>query len=74
MARNEDDEGVRFEETKVVAQTDRAVLVKGEAFDDGELWIPRSVIHDDSEVWKQGDQGRLILKGWWARENGLEDF
>ena len=38
-----------------------------------EVWIPKSVIHDDSEVYRESDTtpGKLVLKGWWARKEGL---
>lgn len=50
------------------AQTTKAIHV----FVDGEgLWIPQSVVHDDSEVWKKGDEGTLVLHLWWAEKNGL---
>lgn len=34
-------------------------------------WIPKSVIHDDSEVYKDGDSGTLVLKEWFAEKEGL---
>lgn len=37
-----------------------------------ELWVPQSVIHDDSEVFATGDAGRLAVKAWWAKKEGLE--
>lgn len=36
------------------------------------LWVPFSVITDDSEVYDVGHAGKLIVKGWWARQAGLE--
>ena len=35
------------------------------------LWVPQSVVSDDSEVWKLNDQGDLIVKGWWAEAHGF---
>lgn len=44
-----------------------ALLVK---FEDGkELWIPKSVIHDHSEVWKEGQDGEVVVFAWWAEKN-----
>lgn len=34
-------------------------------------WIPQSCVHDDSEVWKPGQQGRLIVLAWFAEKEGL---
>lgn len=36
-------------------------------------WIPKSVIHDDSEVYQEGHEGRLVLAGWFADKEGLAD-
>lgn len=29
-----------------------------------ELWIPKSVVHDDSEVWKGGQDGDVVVFTW----------
>lgn len=36
-----------------------------------EKWIPVSCIHDDSEVYRAGDEGLLVLKKWFAEREGL---
>jgi hypothetical protein len=36
-----------------------------------EKWIPKSQIHDDSEVFRKGDQGKLVVTGWFAEKEGL---
>ena len=37
-----------------------------------EFWIPKSVIHDDSEVFRDTDiDGNLVVKTWWAEKNGF---
>lgn len=51
-----------------VAKSGKAILVK---IDGNEVWIPSSQVHDDSEVWKKGDKGTLILTEWIARQKGL---
>lgn len=44
-----------------------ALLIK---FETGrETWIPRSVIHDNSEVWKEGQDGEVTVVAWWAEKN-----
>lgn len=68
MARDEDDEGVDFPEASCLKETPKAILVnRGK----GDLWVPKSVIHDDSEVYEEGHEGTLIVKRWWAEEKGL---
>lgn len=51
-------------------ETSMALFVKGEF---GELWIPKSVIHDDSEVFDACDnrEGNLIVKRWFAEKESL---
>jgi hypothetical protein len=34
------------------------------------FWIPQSVIHDDSEVYKAGTEGSLVVKYWFAEKEG----
>lgn len=57
------------EDVTVEQETAKALLVK---FDDGKTqWIPKSVIVDDSEVYKMGTSGKLIVKEWFAEKEGL---
>jgi hypothetical protein len=39
--------------------------------DNRQRWIPVSVIHDNSEVWKPGQKGTLVLPEWFALKEGL---
>lgn len=53
----------------VKLETDKAILA---VFDDGtETWIPKSVIDEDSEVYKMGTDGTLIVQLWFAEKEGL---
>ena len=49
--------------------TSKAILVEAPDFDEPE-WMPASAVHDDSPVYKNGDQGDLIVKGHWAEKQG----
>ena len=60
---------VEIDGCQCLRATDKAILVRIQ--DDLELWIPQSVVHDDSEVWKEDDEGTLIVAGWFAEKNGL---
>lgn len=51
------------------AETDKAILVSIECED---YWIPKSQIDDDSEVYKKGTEGTLIISDWFAKKAGLE--
>ncbi|HZR80433.1 MAG TPA: hypothetical protein VFD92_04975 [Candidatus Binatia bacterium] len=39
-----------------------------------ELWVPHSVIMDDSEVFEPGHEGQLVVKPWFAFKEGLADY
>ena len=60
-------------EVEVIRESDsgKALLVKD---DEGEeFWVPKSQIHDDSEVFKPAgvnSYGRLIVTEWLAKEKG----
>lgn len=48
------------------AETEDALLI---TFEDGnEHWIPKSLIHDDSEVSKKGDEGIVVIPLWKAEK------
>lgn len=51
---------------------DTAKAIKVTDFAGFEEWVPRSQIHDDSEVWERGHTGDLVVSGWWAQKNGIE--
>lgn len=51
------------------AQSEKALLV--ELHEHGELWIPKSQIHDDSEVYSLGHDGDVVVTLWWAEKREL---
>ncbi len=59
---------VPFEDVMCKAETTKAILVEigGEDF-----WIPQNQISDESEVWREGDEGTLIITDWLAMQKGL---
>jgi len=34
------------------------------------FWVPKSVVHDDSEVYKDGSSGKLVVQEWFAEKEG----
>lgn len=58
----EDAKGLRFTKTGLALWC----LVDGI-----EVCIPQSQIDDDSEVWRPGDEGKLVISMWIAIEKGL---
>jgi len=59
-----------IENAKAVAQTDAALLIESTELEES-TWFPQSQITDDSEVWKKGDEGTLIITDWIAEKKGL---
>jgi len=57
-------------EAVCIAETPQALMVE---IDGDEYWIPKSQIHDDSEVYNNddGSEGELVITGWLAKEKGL---
>ena len=60
----------RFDDCVAIHATAKALLVR--VPDLGEdLWIPQSVIDDESEIFDVDHKGELVIKEWWARKEGL---
>jgi hypothetical protein len=59
-----------FDNVVALHSTELALQCK---FDDRDepVWIPQSHIDDDSEVWRKGDEGTLIITEWIATKKGL---
>lgn len=64
------EEPVEFADVECTAESEKAILCK---FPDREepLWIPKSQIDDDSEVYENDGSGKLIISHWIAKEKGL---
>ena len=62
------DETETIEDVVCLRETAKAILVE---IDGDEVWIPKSVIHDDSEVSAGGDEGDLVVAQWFAEREGL---
>jgi hypothetical protein len=58
-----------IEDAVCVAETDKAIRVTAPIFD-APQWIPKSVVHDNSEVWKLDQTGTLIVREWFAEKQG----
>ena len=63
-----DEKSVAFEGAQVLSESPRALLVY---LDGRELWVPKSQIHADSDVYERGQYGRLVISKWIAAERGL---
>jgi hypothetical protein len=61
-------ETVSIDNVRCIKETHAALLC---VIDDEEVWIPKSQISDDSEVYDEGSSGTLIISEWIANEKGL---
>jgi hypothetical protein len=59
---------VEFEDVFCEAETPSAILC---SIDGAKHWIPQSQVDADSEVWRVGDEGTLIVTRWIAEQTGL---
>lgn len=65
----EDDRlGADFQVVRVLDERAKAIKVRLSNGDD--KWLPKAVIHDDSEVFELGHKGKLIVFEWWAEKEG----
>ncbi len=55
-------------DARCLRETDKAILVE---IDGDEYWIPQSQVSEDSEVWKEGDEGDLVISSWIAKQKQL---
>lgn len=67
--RDDGEEDVVSVDAVCIRQTDKAIQVR---IGKRELWVPQSQVHDDSEVYALGHDGVLVLRGWFARKEGIE--
>jgi len=58
----------RFEDVTALRETKMALLCE---IDGKRVWIPKSQIHEDSEVYKMGTEGELVIPQWLAEEKEL---
>ena len=57
-----------LDDVTVEAETGLALLC---IIDDKQIWIPKSVVHEDSEVSGEGDTGTIVVMRWFVEKQGL---
>jgi len=67
--RDDDHESVEIEGVECVGATPKAIRVRLPS--GTQHWVPQSVITEMSEVYGAGHQGRLVVRKWFARKEGL---
>ena len=61
---------VTFEGCYAKHETDKALLVDIPEIDTESQWVPLAHITDDSEVYKKGHEGKLVVTDWIAEKKG----
>jgi hypothetical protein len=69
MSRTGSSEPYELAHVRVRKESRGALLVQLD--DERKVWIPRSLIDTDSEVWAEGDEGRLVIPEWLAIDRGI---
>lgn len=59
-------------ECSIVAETEKAILVKVGAEKPREVWIPLSAVHEIHREPGLSKDAVLVVDGWIARERGIE--
>lgn len=57
-----------FSDVTCLAEGEKSILVD---IDGEEHWIPKTQIHDDSDVFEKDTSGDLIITNWIAEKRGL---
>jgi len=58
-----------IDDVRVLRDSGKALLIESSNLEE-DIWIPQSQVHDDSEVWKENDEGTLVITDWFARKMG----
>lgn len=67
MHTDESEDPVELGVVTCLLERPKAIMV---GLDNRPVWIPKSVLHDNSEVFRLSDNGKLIVKYWWADKEG----
>jgi hypothetical protein len=68
MNRTEQYELVEVDDCACSTATAKAILI---ACEGEEVWVPASQVHEDSEVYKPGTEGILVIPRWVAEMKEL---
>jgi hypothetical protein len=66
----EDYEPERIGRFECVLERPTSILVRAVANALDERWVPKSCVHEDSEVYKDGTDGELVVVHWFADKKG----
>lgn len=60
----------QVDDVRCAAESDSGKALKMKCDELGFFWVPKSAIHDDSEVYRVDDEGALVVHDWFAEERG----
>lgn len=63
-----DKDKVYFEDVTALNETEMEVLCE---IDGKQIWIQKLQIYENSEVQRNGDQGKLVIPLWFAKKKEL---
>lgn len=63
------DEEIAYVHARCKVETEKAILCDLETGE--ELWVPKSLIREDSQVTSKGDEGELAIPWWFAEREGV---
>lgn len=63
----DNEETIDIADARCIKETEKALLCE---IDGKQEWVPKSQIHDDSEVYQEGDEGHLVVSEWIAKQKG----
>jgi hypothetical protein len=66
MSESDSDDLVQFHDVRVIRSTPPALLC---GIGSKRVWLPRR--HISGRLWRTGDRGRLLVRGWVARDRHL---
>jgi hypothetical protein len=78
MPRGDDEKEFTIDNAKCIRESEKAIFVKAQFFEDlglqdGQVWIPKSQVTDNSEVFETDGEGKLIVTMWFARKSEWVD-
>lgn len=54
----------------IIKDSGLAVLVRAPSLK-RDIWVPQSCVHEDSEIYRDGEVGTIGIKESWAEKEGL---
>jgi len=59
---------------RIIAESDSGKAWRCRDAEGHTFWVPKSVLHDDSEVYEKSQVGKLVVKRWFAEKSDEEGW